>query len=65
MIMNRAQVAAAESRARAQYAPVVAQLVTAARAALLRLDHHDEQSAPESLQLRAAIARAEGTTPPA
>jgi hypothetical protein len=35
-------------------------LLEACKAALLRLDHHDEQSAPEALQLRNAIALAQG-----
>ncbi len=33
-------------------------LLAACKAALLRLDHHDAQSAPEAIQLRQAIAGA-------
>jgi len=36
-------------------------LLEACKAALLRLDHHDDQSAPEAMQLRNAIALAQGT----
>lgn len=67
MIMNRAQVAAAEARARAQYAPVVAQLVEALRAMLSEYGvtvgqvWDDVSPTAAELQARAAIARAEGT----
>jgi hypothetical protein len=35
-------------------------MLEALKAALLRLDHHDAQSAPEALQCRDAIKKAEG-----
>jgi hypothetical protein len=37
-----------------------AELLAACKAALLRLNDHDSQSVPEALQLREAIAKAEG-----
>ncbi len=47
-----------QSRANAQAIAALPELLAALESCLLRLDNHDEQSAPECLQARAALTKA-------
>lgn len=47
-----------ENQANCQAIAALPDLLAALEAALLRLDSHDEQSAPEALQIRQALVKA-------